>query len=101
MLCTFCQSNRHSRDTCPILSNNYSINDQLYDLKHDLQLQLNVLKSLQQKLNNLQLNEQRTQVTTRTIESQTHIHAIMQENGDTTGATPDSVSETTSASTST
>ena len=78
MLCTFCQSNRHLRDTCPILLNNYSINDQLYDLKHDLQLQLNVLKNLQEKLNNMQLNEQRAEVTTRTMETQTQINGITQ-----------------------
>jgi hypothetical protein len=76
MLCTFCQSIRHNRDACPILSNNYSINDQLYDLKHDLQLQLNVLKTLQEKLNNMQLNEQRPEVETRTIETQTQISAV-------------------------
>lgn len=76
MLCTFCQSARHNRDACPILSNNYSINDQLYDLKHDLQLQLNVLKTLQEKLNNMQLNEQRATVETRTIETQTQISAV-------------------------
>jgi hypothetical protein len=76
MLCTFCQSTRHNRDVCPILSNNYSINDQLYDLKHDLQLQLNVLKTLQEKLNNMQLNEQRHLAETRTIETQTQISAI-------------------------
>jgi len=80
MLCTFCQSNRHLRESCPILSNNYSINDQLYDLKHDLQLQLNVLKNLQQKLNNMHLNEQRAEVTMRTMETQTHINGIIQEN---------------------
>lgn len=76
MLCTFCQSTRHVRDACPILSNNYSINDQLCDLKHDLQLQLNVLKTLQEKLNNMQLNEQRAQVDTRTTETQTQITAV-------------------------
>ena len=76
MLCTFCQSTRHNRDACPILSNNYSINDQLYDLKHDLQLQLNVLKTLQEKLNNMQLNEQRAEVETRTTETQTQITAV-------------------------
>jgi len=76
MLCTFCQSTRHNREVCPILSNNYSINDQLYDLKHDLQLQLNVLKTLQEKLNNMQLNEQRLGVETRTIETQTQITAV-------------------------
>jgi hypothetical protein len=101
MLCTFCQSNRHSREACPILSNNYSINDQLYDLKHDLQMQLNVLKNLQEKLHNMQLNEQRAEVTTRTMESQTHITAIVQENGSQVRENNGSIDESTSASTST
>ena len=100
MLCTFCQSNRHSRDACPILSNNYSISDQLYDLKHDLQLQLNVLKNLQEKLHNMQLNEQRAEVTTRTMETQTHITAIVQENGSQVCENNESVPESMSGSTS-